>query len=126
MKVKTHLDGYQPPDEVPPGTYDAKIVAVTNEMASTGTEFLTIDCELVGPTEVGHHVWGNIFLTQPARWKTAALLTAVGLPLTDQLETDDLIGKKLRIVVKPLKSQYGTITSEIVNFRKPLREEFAS
>ena len=124
MIVDTKLGSYEPPDsrEVPAGLYEAQILGVRHEMASTGTLFLNVEFEILGPTESGRHVWANFYLTEAARWKLAALLNAVELPLDDQLETDSLIGRKLRIRVKELESPSGTTRSEAVAFLRLLTE----
>ena len=123
MIIETNLSSYEPPefDRVLAGVYEAQIVTASRETASTGTPYLNVEFEIVGPTEVGRHVWANCYLTEGARWKLAMLLNAVGLPQEDQLETDNLIGKKLRIVVKDSDSTFGT-TSEAVHFRRLVTE----
>ena len=124
MIIETNLSTYEPPefDKVPAGFYEAQIVSASPETASTGTPFLTVEFEILGPTESGRHVWANFYLTEGARWKLAMLVSSVGLPHKDQLETDDLIGKKLRIVVKDSDSSFST-TSEAVHFRKLVTEK---
>ena len=120
MKFKTNLSDYDPEsfDPVPNGYYDAEIVAVSQERASTGTEYLNIEFVILGPTHEGRHVWANIFLTKKARWKLAALLSATGIGLVDDLDTDQLIGKDLRIRVKQVDDPAGDSRQEVVGFRK--------
>ena len=50
-------------DPVPPGFYEAEIVDVNEDQASTGTRFLNIEFEILGPVEIGRHVWARCFLT---------------------------------------------------------------
>lgn len=123
MQIKTNLSTYEPPefDQVSAGVYAAQIVSASPETASTGNLYLNVEFEITGPTEVGRHVWANFYLTEKARWKIAMLVSAVGLPQEDQLETDHLIGKKLRIVVKDSDSSFGT-NSEAVHFRRLVTE----
>ncbi len=93
MKIKTYLGGYETSDfePIPPGIYEARIVHVSHEEASTGTKFLSVEFEILGSDQAGRHVWGNCYLTENARWKCAALLKAAGLPLEDELEIDLLM-----------------------------------
>jgi len=120
MKFKTNLSDYDPEsfDPVPNGYYDAEIVAVSQERASTGTEYLNIEFVILGPTHEGRHVWANVFLTEKARWKLAALLSATGIGMVDDLDTDQLIGNELRIRVKQVDDSFGDSRSEVVGFRK--------
>lgn len=120
MKLSVGLSNFDPKsfNPIPEGYYDAKIVAVSQERASTGTEYLNIDTVILAPTHEGRHVWANIFLTEKAKWKLAALLSATGIGLVDDLDTDQLLGKDLRIRVKQVDDPAGDSRQEVVGFRK--------
>jgi hypothetical protein len=123
MIIETKLSGFDPKsfDPIPDGYYEATIVDVSLETASTGTEFLNVELEILGPNQVGRHVWSNLYLTEKARWKMAALVNAAGLGMVDKLETDQLIARKVRIRVKQVDDSSGA-PSEVVGFRKPKSE----
>jgi hypothetical protein len=103
---------------IPEGVYDAKVFGMDPVQASTGTEGLNIEFEIIGPIQTGRHVWGNLYFTEKAGWKFAALCNAVGIPASEELETRDLLGKTLRVVVKHVAGSDGVPRAEAVGFRK--------
>ncbi len=120
MLVNTNLSDFDPRsfDPIPDGYYEAEVFNVTHEKASTGTAYLNAEFVVLGPTHTGRHVWANIYLTENARWKLAALLNAVGLGLVDELDTAQLMGTTLRIRVKTVDDTDGNSRQEVVGFRK--------
>ena len=120
MLVNTNLSDFDPKsfDPIPDGYYEAEVANVTHEKASTGTAYLNVEFAILGPTHEGRHVWANVFLTEKARWKLAALLNATGIGMVDDLDTDQLIGNELRIRVKQVDDSFGDTRSEVVGFRK--------
>ena len=122
MKIKTNYsssnDSKNPLNRVPPGLYDARIFGTDCAQASTGTPCLNVEFEITGPTSIGRHIWGNVYLTQKASWKYSSLCAAVGITPGEDLETADLHGKTLRIVVKEVEGPSGWLGSEAVGFRK--------
>ncbi len=127
MLINTNLSDFDPGsfDPIPDGYYHAEIAAVSQEKASTGTEYLNIEFLILGPTHEGRHVWANIFLTEKAKWKLAALLSATGIGLVDDLDTDQLLGKDLRIRVKQVDDPAGDSRQEVVGFRQSKSENVA-
>ncbi len=119
MRISTNLSTYKAPEfeSVQPGVYTAEIVDVQPQRASTGTSMLNVEFEIVGPSEKGRHVWAGVFLTDKARWKLAALLNAVNVGLVDELDTAELVGRRLRIRVKEVDGE-GQLRTEAVAFRK--------
>ena len=73
MFIETGLADFDPKvfDPIPKGYYDAEIINITQEHASTGTAYLNVEFEILGPTHAGRHMWANIYLTDKARWKLA-------------------------------------------------------
>ena len=124
MIVETNLSGFDPKsfNPIPDGYYEAQVVDVSLENASTGTAFLNIEFAILGPTQVDRHVWANLYLTEKARWKLAALVNAVGLGMVDKLDTNQLIGKKVRIRIKKADDSFGDSRPDVVGFRKPKSE----
>ena len=121
MKIQTNLSDYkqQQLEPVPAGTYDTEIVGVDEGSASTGTPYLSIEMKIDEPACVGRHVWANVFLTDAARWKLAQLISAAGLELTDELDTEDLLGRQIRIKVREITDQDGLADTEVHSFRRP-------
>jgi hypothetical protein len=122
MRLKTNFNSntqsgstLQP---ISPGVYEAKIFSMEPGQASTGTQCLNIEFEILGPTHEGRHAWGNLYFTEKASWKTGALCNAVGITPSGELETRDLLGKKLRITVKEVVGADGNLRSEAMGFRK--------
>lgn len=122
MKFQTKLS--EEPDEaktfelVPPGIYRAKVFGVIPSKASTGTQYLNVEFEILGPSHEGRHSWGNIYLTGKAGWKMRALCHAVGLEPSDEMDTRDFLGKELLIVVKEAPDQFGNLRTEVLGFRR--------
>ena len=128
MFIETGLADFDPKvfDPIPKGYYDAEIINITQEHASTGTAYLNVEFEILGPTHAGRHMWANIYLTDKARWKLAALVNAAGLGMVDELDTDLLIGKRLRIAVKNIDDPEAGNRSEVVGFQKLKSEDAAA
>jgi hypothetical protein len=122
MKIKTNFksgeQSVNPFDLIPPGIYSAEIFGMDYSQASTGTACLNIEFVVLGPSHEGRHVWTNLYLTEKAGWKYASLCAAAGITAADELETKELLGKQLRIVVKEVTGPDGTPRSEAVGFRK--------
>ena len=120
MKINTQLKDFDTKtfEPIPDGYYEAEVVSVTHEKASTGTAYLNVELVILGPTHEGRHLWGKVFLTEPARWKLASLLNATGLGLVDELETNQLIGKTVCIRVKQVDDPDRGSRSEVVGYRK--------
>ena len=128
MFIETGLADFDPKvfDPIPKGYYEAEIIKITQEHASTGTAYLNVEFEILGPTHAGRHMWANIYLTDKARWKLAALVNAAGLGMVDELDTDLLIGKRLRIAVKNIDDPEAGNRSEVVGFQKLKSEDAAA
>ena len=128
MFIDTGLADFDPKvfDPIPKGYYEAEIIKITQEHASTGTAYLNVEFEILGPTHAGRHMWANIYLTDKARWKLAALVNAAGLGMVDELDTDLLIGKRLRIAVKNIDDPEAGNRSEVVGFQKLKSEDAAA
>ena len=128
MFIDTGLADFDPKvfDPIPKGYYDAEIINITQEHASTGTAYLNVEFEILGPTHEGRHMWANIYLTDKARWKLAALVSAAGLGMVDELDTDLLIGKRLRIAVKNIDDPEAGNRSEVGGFQKLKSEDAAA
>lgn len=128
MFIDTGLADFDPKvfDPIPKEYYDAEIIKITQEHASTGTAYLNVEFEILGPTHAGRHMWANIYLTDKARWKLAALVSAAGLGMVDELDTDLLIGKRLRIAVKNIDDPEAGNRSEVVGFQTLKSEDAAA
>jgi hypothetical protein len=100
------------------GLYEAKIFSLELGNASTGTPFLNIEFEILGPDYAGRHVWANLYLTEKASWKLASLCNAIGVNVDEELETKDFLGKHLRLYVKEIEDPNGNIRAEATGFRK--------
>jgi hypothetical protein len=126
MKIQTNFSNSGPSgtsfEPIPSAVYDARIFGMDYNRASTGTPCLNIEFEIEGPTHEGRHIWGNIYLTEKASWKYQSLCNAVGITPSEELETRDILSKKLRIVVKQTEGLDGNPRSEAVGFRKPKSE----
>jgi hypothetical protein len=122
MKIKTNYIKSEQPGNlitpIPPGVYDAKVFGMDYGQTSTGTDCLNLEFEILGPCCEGRHVWANLYLTEKASWKFAGFCAAIGIPPTEELETRDILGKTLRIVVKKVESPNGNLRSEVTGFRK--------
>jgi hypothetical protein len=122
MKIRTNFKSSDPSENsykpIPPGVYDARIFGMDYGQASTGTACLNVEYEILGPTNEGRHIWNNLYFTEKASWKYAGFCAAIGITPTEELETRDLLGKPLRIVVKEVIGQDGNPRSEVVGFRK--------
>jgi hypothetical protein len=119
MKFKTNLSmntaGFPP---IPAGRYEVEIVEACLERALTGTEFINVDFRILHPAQQGRHVWTKLFLTEAASWRLAALLNAIGEPLTDDVETECWLGKRLIITVTVKDDAEGVERNEVQRFAK--------
>ena len=102
-----------------PGWYQVEIFDAVMDRASTGTEFLNIGFKVQTPKEEsGQCTWGNFYFTEDATWKIAALQNAIGMEPGSEFDTEDLIGKTLRIRLKDEEDLQGNPRNEVVAFRK--------
>jgi hypothetical protein len=106
-------------DPIRPGTYEAEIVGGKPEISLNNKPFLNVEFVILGPTEKGRHVWAKLFMTEASVWKLAALFNAIGEPLTDEADTESLLGKQVLIVVDRVQGEDGVLRNEVVTFRKP-------
>jgi hypothetical protein len=122
MKFKTNFSEEatrtQSFDPIPPGIYQASVFGVFPSKASTGTEYLNIEFEILGPSHQGRHIWANIYLTDKAGWKLSAFCHAVGVEPCSEMDTSDFLGRPLLIVVKEIESADGNPRTEAAGFRK--------
>ncbi len=103
---------------VPPGFYEVEIFDAATDQALTGTDFINVDFLIVQGEYSNRHLWTHLYLTDKAMWKVEALLNAVGLKPSDDLKTDDLIGKRLRVRVRHGQDQDGNVKVEVIAFRR--------
>jgi hypothetical protein len=122
MLIKTNLSDSNKTlnqfDLIETGFYEAQIFSLDPGHASTGTPFLNVEFEILGPTFQGRHVWANIYLTEKANWKLASLCNAIGIKIGEEVETKDFLRKQLRLYVKEVEVPNGNIRAEAVGFRK--------
>ena len=102
-----------------PGWYPVEIFDAVMDRASTGTEFLNIEFKVQKPKEEsGQSIWGNFYLSEDATWKIAALQNAIGVEPGSEFDTEDLIGKTLRIRLQEKEDLQGNPRNEVVAFRQ--------
>jgi hypothetical protein len=120
MKFRTNFGqaGTRTFTPIPQGRYSAEIIDATYETASTRTPFLNLEFLILGPAQIGRHVWTKIFLTEKASWKLAALLNAIGEQRAEEIDTASLLGKKLSLVVKVQDDADGVEHNDVSGFRK--------
>ena len=111
---------------IPGGYYAAEVIDALSMIASTGTNYLRVECLITEGRYQGRHVWGNLFDTEKGAWKFGALLNAAGIEAKDELDTDELIGKRLEVRVKHGTDLDGNTREEIATFRKPRQPKAAS
>lgn len=82
-----------------PGLYDAKVVEA-NARQADGKNDIEVIVELTAKGEYqGARLWGYVHLGEASRWKVRELTDAVGLPAKGVIDTDRLVGKKLKVKV---------------------------
>jgi len=82
-----------------PGLYDAKVVEA-NARQTDGKNDIEVIVELTAKGEYqGARLWGYVHLGEASRWKVRELTDAVGLPAKGTIDTDKLVGKKLKVKV---------------------------
>jgi len=105
-------------DPIFSGKYEAEIIEASPEKSFNGKPFLNVGFRILGPTHEGRRVWTKLFTTEAAVWKLAALFNAIDEPLTDEADTEALLGKQLVITVKVVENEDGFLRNEVVGFRK--------
>ena len=122
MLIKTNISNNNKApnqfDLISTGFYEAQIFNLDSGQASTGTQFLNVEFEILGPSYKGRHVWTNIYLTEKANWKLASLCNAIDIRFGEEIETQEFLGRKLRLNVKDVEDPNGNIRAEAVGFRK--------
>ncbi len=105
---------------LPTGDYVAEINEVSPGTANTGTKFLRVVFEIVGPDHEGAQTDCQLYLTERAAWKLNTLLAAAGVePQGDEIETAELLGSKLHIHVnQPQDSSGQPMRPEVTSFRR--------
>jgi len=123
MKLKTNLEkgigGFEPLDD---GWYEAEIVRANPAEASTGTSYLDLELQVIGPRHEGRHLWDQLYMTEGASWKTEALMNAAGLELGKEIETDELIDRRVSVKVGVRLTDSGESRNEIRRYRR-MKEE---
>ena len=98
-----------------PGNYEAEIVEVVPEQASTGTDFLRVVFKILGPTHEGQEIDCPLYLTKKAVWKLDAFLRAARVERHgEKIETAELLGRRMQIHVRP----NGHGRPEVIRFDK--------
>src|SRR5262245_49518972 len=118
MKIK--LNGYHEnsfDDFLPEGDYTVEIVDASLQEASTGTQFLKAVFRLLEGPLRDRTTASNYYLTPKAHWKLKSLLNAIDVKANDasELETDQMLGRTLRIRIQQTKDETGySVRSEVV------------
>ena len=109
MKIK--LNGYQEAldDFLPEGDYTVEIVETGLQEASTGKKFLRVFYRVVEGPLKDRTVADQYYLTQNAYWRLRSLLNAIDVKISDasELETAQMIGRKLRIRIRENQGESG-------------------
>ena len=105
---------------LPTGDYEAEINELSPGTANTGTKFLRVVFEIIGPTNEGAQTDCQLYLTDRAAWKLNTLLSAAGVELQqDELETEDLLGRRVQIHVNRVEDSAGQpVRTEVTSFRR--------
>ena len=89
-------------EQPPPGVYEMEIMEA-NPRLDGGKNDIEVVLEVTknNDTAVGGRLWTYINLGESSQWKLAEFTDALGLPETGTLDTDKLLGKKLKVKVNP-------------------------
>lgn len=92
-------------EPVPPGTYTLEIKEV-EEKQGTKAAYLNIKFEIVDDEDyAGRKVFEMVSLSPDALWKLKELTEALGLDITDEFDTEDLLGETCEAVLTIEKGQ---------------------
>lgn len=120
MRFTTNLKNCRPREFEPvqAGRYEAEIIGATPEKSLNGKPFLNIEFVVTSHPSQRRHIWTKLFMTDASVWKLATLFNAIDEPISEEADTDALIGKKLVITVKILDGEDGVPRNEVVAFKK--------
>ena len=96
-----------------PGIYYARLTGVEAKTASTGNAMWVWAFEISRGDKTGKKQWVNTVLVENAMWKLGQVFDAFGVP-TDT-DTDELIGKEVRIEVSQRTIGAGQRAGQIGN-----------
>jgi hypothetical protein len=105
MKVN---DLTEVPDEpvttlIAPGTYAVIVTDAEERTASTGTEGVQLDLEIVEGSDKGRGLWDTCWITPKAMWRVKQVLSALQYPIPEgefDLNPADLIGRRMFVAVE--------------------------
>lgn len=87
---------------IAPGTYSVIVTDAEERTASTGTEGIGLDLEIVEGSDKGRGLWDTCWVTEKAMWRVKKMLVALQFPVPEgefDLDPSQLIGRKMFVVV---------------------------
>lgn len=86
---------------IAPGTYSVIVTDAEERTASTGTEGIGLDLEIVEGSDKGRGLWDTCWVTEKAMWRVKKVLSALKYDIPEgefDLNTAELIGRRMFVV----------------------------
>jgi hypothetical protein len=115
--AKAESSGFEP---LPEGAYHAKLRDVDTTRSGAKGPYWSWEFEIVDEEYKGRRVWNNTSLSEKAHFKMKETYEAFGADL--DVDTDELIGQVVKVVLTQRTIQEGTRKGEITNDIARLRK----
>lgn len=97
-------EAWRPSDQLPPGSYLAKVVEAADETSKSGNPMIVLDLQVCAGEWSGAEIRDWVTVIESTLGKVVQVLQAFGITIPEgdwELKVSDLVGKVAEIVVRP-------------------------